>query len=699
VNFFEAQDNARRTTRWLKLGYIFALSVVVVLVTCALIAAYVYIVPAIELFVANPWLDLTSISSTHYSLSSPYTRYVTDFWENAALIFSAVAVVVVIAIHMATQSKQSALELGGSVVAESVGGMRLPDASIERLHRRLRHVVEEMAIASGVPVPSIYVLEKEDGINAFAAGHSQRDAAIVVTQGALEQLKRDELQGLVAHEFSHIVNGDMALNTHAIGLLFGMSAVSFVGRWIKVGGKRLAKIGAIPAAIVLWPAGYVYKYISEQLGMVLGVPLLLIAVPLWLFSLIGVAIMIFGLAVFATGAFGLISARITRSAIARQREYLADASAIQFTRSPAGITNALRKIGGHRELSYVTAVDPEEISHMLFASGSKFSWTHPPLHKRIRELGSNVDETDYPRVEAPPEPVAVTEDSSAETLSSPIPGVDEGVLPEAITETVGQPGPAHLEYSRNLRKSIPANLYDAAHSLEMAHPLIIALILDRSGQQIEQQMTLVENRFSAGQCRLIQGYREDLANVGAEYRLPMLELALPILKRRPAAQLVELVEFADHLAKIDATVDLYEYCIGRILRLRLRDALDPSHSGRTYGPFERRRALANVLVVIARHGHANSIDGQAALDAAKPILGKWMNKTSIDVNQDVTLDALDVSLDILLWYEGKDFSKFMLAICTTAAHDGRLTLAEAELIRVVAATVDCPVPPILGANL
>ena len=693
VSFFEAQDNARRTTRWLRLGYIFALSVVVVLVTCALVAAYVYVVPAIAYFLSDPWLG--ELVSTSFISYTPYDAIVR---EHPEVVFGLVAVVVAIAIHIATQSKKSALEYGGSIVALSVGGTRLPDAATDRTYRRLRNVVEEMAIASSVSVPSIYVLEREDSINAFAAGHSQRDAAIVVTQGAVEQLERDELLGLIAHEFSHIVNGDMALNTGAMSLLFGMSAVSFVGRWIMVGGKGIAKIGTIPAAVILSPAAFVYKHISENLGLVLGVPLLIIAVPLWLLSLIGAAIMTIGLAVFATGAFGLVSAKVTRSAIARQREYLADASAIQFTRWPAGITNALKKIGDHRGLSYITAVDPEEISHMLFASGSKSSWTHPPLRKRIRELESNFDEADYPRVEAPPEPVAVTEDQVAEALSSSIPSADEGILPEAIIETVGQPGPAHVEHSRNLRKSIPGNLYDAAHSLEMAYPLTIALILDRSGQHIEQQMILVENRFSAEQCRLIQAYSEDLAKVGAEYRLPMLELALPVLKRRPDAQLVELVEFADRLVKIDATIDFYEYCFGRILRLHLRDALDPLRSGRLNSRFERRCALANVLVVIARHGHANPIDGQAALNAAKPILGKWANRAKIDVNQDVTLDTLDESLDILLGHEGRDFSKFMLAICTTAAHDGRLTLAEAELIRVVAATLDCPVPPILVAN-
>ena len=373
-----------------------------------------------------------------------------------------------------------------------------------------------------------------------------------------------------------------------------------------------------------------------------------------------------------------------------------DASAIQFTRDPTGIISALAKIRDHREVSYITAADPKEISHMLFASGRKWARTHPPLDMRIKELESSSDGENHPGVEVPPGPVAAAEEQNARTPSSPAPGIDEAILPEAITESVGQPGPAHVEYSRNLRKSIPTNLYQAAHSPDMAYPLTIALVLDRSGEFIERQMTLVEACFSAGRYRLVQGYQEDLVNIGAEYRLPLLELAMPALKRRPDSQLVELVEFADRLMKIDDQVDLYEYCVGRILRLYLRHALNPPRRDRQYGRSKRRGALANVLIAVAQNGHKSRMDGQAALDVAKPILGKWTSKVDMDVSQDITLDTLDQSLDLLSASAGKDYSKLLLAICTTVAHDGRLTIAEAELVRVVAATLDCPVPPILG---
>jgi len=411
------------------------------------------------------------------------------------------------------------------------------------------------------------------------------------------------------------------------------------------------------------------------------------------------------------GFCGQQLARAIKGAVSRQREYLADASAVQFTRQAAGIAGALKKIGGYSKASYLTAVDPEEVSHMLFGRGAKQfvgSATHPPLAMRIKALDPSFKDGDYPHVEPIPapqvmdEPLVIDEEESADQLAADIAffGASETavVSPAEIAESVGQPSPAHVEYAKELRRSIPDNLYDAAHSLELAYPLTVALILDRSGRHTERQMTLVEDRFSAGRSQLVRGYQKDIANIGAEYRLPLLELAFPALKRRPASQLVELDKLAKRLVRIDGKIDLYEHSFGQILRLNLQHALNPSGARRLYSRSDRRAALANILMAVAQSGHENPIDGQAALDAAKPILGKWTYRAKMDVNQDVTLDTLDESLDILLWFEGRDYSKFMLAICTTAAHDGCLTLAEAELIRVVAATLDCPVPPILVAD-
>jgi len=701
VNFFEAQDNARRTTRWLVVVYFFAYAV---LCSAACIALLIYLSAFVYVFdFARSLADGVSVTTEEADL------------RIAIATFTVILTTLIMLVALLLRS--FSISSGGGKVAAMLGGTRLEAFGTEDHARRLRNVVEEMAIASGVPVPDVYILEQEAGINAFAAGFTPADAAITVTRGAVELLSRDELQGVIGHEFSHLLNGDMRLYTRMMGPQHGLGFIAAIGLALMRGQMKfsLGMMMSIPQLIL-------HVIVDAAKENPLGGLAALIFAPVWVPIVVGAILTFLAVLTIASSGVALVGfcgqqlARAIKGAVSRQREYLADASAVQFTRQTAGIAGALKKIGGYSKASYLTAVDPEEVSHMLFGRGAERfigSATHPPLAKRITALDPSFREGDYPHVEPIPVPQVMDEEEPADQLQAGIAftGASETavaspeemaetvvVLPAEIAESVGQPRPAHVEYSKELRRSIPDNLYDAAHSLEMAYPLTIALILDRSGQHIEQQMILVENRFSAGQCRLIQSYSEDLANVGAEYRLPMLELALPVLKRRPDAQIVELVEFADRLVKVDATIDFYEYCFGVILRLSLRDALDPSRSGRLSSRFERRCALANVLVVVAQHGHANPIDGQAALDAAKPILGKWTNRAKIDVNQDVTLDTLDESLDILSGYEGSDFGKFMLAICTTAAHDGRLTLAEAELIRVVAATLDCPVPPILVAR-
>ena len=135
-----------------------------------------------------------------------------------------------VAIVLAAGFRMIGLRGGGGVVARELGGVLVPQDTADPQLRRLRNVVEEIAIASGVPVPEIYLLPNERGINAFAAGWSTSDAAVAVTRGALERLNRAELQGVIAHEFSHVVNGDMRLNIRLMGLLFGILFLSVIGR-------------------------------------------------------------------------------------------------------------------------------------------------------------------------------------------------------------------------------------------------------------------------------------------------------------------------------------------------------------------------------------------------------------------------------------------------------------------------------------
>ncbi len=343
MNFFDAQDQARRATRWLVVVYVIATIVIVMGITA---------VVTIALYTSGE------------SRAAPQPSVIVTTAVFATLL-----------IIGATVFKTGRLSSGGGRVALDMGGTLVAPDVQDPLRRRLRNVVEEMAIASGIPVPQIYVLEAENGINAFAAGFTPADAAIAVTRGCLELLDRDELQGVIAHEFSHILNGDMRLNIRMMGVLFGIMVLGIIGRFI----LRSSYYGA---------------GLSRRRGK--NAPV----------------VMIIGLGLAILGWIGVFFARLIKAAVSRQREFLADASAVQFTRQTDGLANALKKIGGYSDKSFIQRVDPEEVSHMLFAGGTArlTSWfaTHPPLLERITALDPNFSEKDYPIVDSHTKNLAAT---------------------------------------------------------------------------------------------------------------------------------------------------------------------------------------------------------------------------------------------------------------------------------------------------
>ena len=384
MNFFDAQDRARRTTRRLVAAYVVATVVIVLGVTAVVGVA----------------LQGFSASNGVYGASIPI--------EERLPILVATAVLTTLFIVGASLFKTSVLSAGGGRVASSMGGTLVPADVHDPLRRRLRNVVEEMSIASGVPVPEIYVLEEESGINAFAAGFTPSDAAIAVTRGALEILDRNELQGVIAHEFSHILNGDMRLNIRLMGVLFGIMVLGLIGRLIIRGG-------------------YHTSIVSSRRNR--GAP----------------AVLIIGLGLALLGSIGVFFARLIKAGVSRQREFLADASAVQFTRQSEGIASALKKIGGYSGSSLIRAVDPEEVSHMLFGTGAKFSSlfaTHPPLLERIKALDPNFRESDYPAVDARLHRRQATPDAAhagfAPDLTTAI-ASGGALLADSIADSVGQP--------------------------------------------------------------------------------------------------------------------------------------------------------------------------------------------------------------------------------------------------------------------
>ena len=644
MNFFDAQDRARKATQWLVVLYFIATALIVLGVTTVVGFA----------------LFGTSMEGRLYSPGEILAA-------NPGPLLATAAITALFIIG-ASLYKTTVLSAGGGRVARQMGGTLVPADVTDPLRRRLRNVVEEMAIASGVPVPEIYVLEEESSINAFAAGYAPGDAAVAVTRGTLELLNRDELQGVIAHEFSHILNGDMRLNIRLMGVLFGILALGLMGRMVLRGG-------------------YHGRLMSSRRSK--GAPVVLLI----------------GLGVAILGWIGVFFARLIKAGVSRQREYLADASAVQFTRQTNGIANALKKIGGYKEASYIKAADPEEISHMLFGSGARFTGlfaTHPPLGERIRALDPSFRESDYPDVRPVSAGERMADDAASALAASAAPGQPASTadLPDSVADAAGNPGAEDVAYARQLRQSIPVTLYDAAHSAELAYLLVIALIIDRGDTHRDRQLRLVEEQLGAERARIVTRLHSAVTSMDAEHRLPLLEITFPAVKLRPPAQLEYLVELAGRLIDVDGQVDLYEYCFYRVLRISLGQAANPAgYPGpRREARRELRRAVIDLLTVVADYGHGDAASSERAFEAGKAYLGKWADEHKYESKERYTLRALERSLDLLTALNGKARRLVLKAVTAVAVHDNRVTMAETELLRTVCASLDVPLPPLIAGR-
>jgi Zn-dependent protease with chaperone function len=643
VNFFEAQDRARRATRWLVIVYIVATLLIVAGVTLVVAAAF-------------------------YMLESP------GLGPSPAVLL-ATAVLATLLIVGSTLYRTAALSVGGSRVATDMGGTPVPPDVQDPLRRRLRNIVEEMSIASGVPVPDIYVLEAEDGINAFAAGFAPGDAAVAVTRGALDVLNRDELQGVIAHEFSHILNGDMRINIRMIGVLFGIMVLSIIGRIVVRGGYH---------------GGASYSRRNR------GAP----------------AVMAVGVGLVVLGWIGVFFARLIKAAVSRQRESLADASAVQFTRQSQGLANALKKIGGYSGKSYLSAADPEEISHMLFARGSRrymaLFATHPPLTERIQALDPSFREEDLPRIL--PHPQRGHQDVEAQALadraalaSAAASGGEQAEIADSrmISATVGNPDARHIGFARRLRRSIPENLYSAAHSEASAFLLTLALVLDRTGRHVERQLHLVTERLGSERTSAVRRYYEQLMGAGPAYGLPLLEIAFPALKRRPQPQLRFLVDLIRRLVETDGEIDLFEYCFYQVLVGNLHLHGDPGYPvpGGGLSKREARAAALQLMRIVADKGHDDPGGRDAAWRAGAAELGEWASGSAAHVPASSgTVAELDRALQVLRRINGAARERLIQALSVTIGHDNRMTVIEAELMRAICASLNCPLPPLLTAD-
>jgi len=557
---------------------------------------------------------------------------------------------------LASLFRAASLSSGGGQVARMLGATAVTGEGSDPLQRRLINVVEEIALASGVPVPEIFVLEKEAGINAFAAGLSHANAAITVTRGALERLDRAELQGVIAHEFSHILNGDMRLNQQLIGLSFGILVLSLAGRWL-LRSARFARRGRNSGGVA--------------------------------------AALAIGVALTVIGAIGLVCSRLIKAAVSRQRESLADASAVQFTREPQGLAGALKKIAGYG--GRITSVETEEVAHMLFERGTRsFSgWfaTHPPLLERIKALEPTFDPRDLPEPDGPltgPPPSAAAAPGNVAAFAATAPAAADPL------ERAGQIEQAELGGA--LRTAVPDELYHAARSRDSSMLLVIGLALAMNEDARQRQLALVESQLGAARAAHSRRLFDELQRVDLRLRLPVLELALPALKQRPAEQIRYLLELLGKITALDTEPRLFDYVLLRVLDAYLL-AQPGSAPGAPTEPRSKealRAAVHTLLVNVAACGGTDAAAARAAYAAGLAALGAPAPAEAPSFEPPAAardLAQLDGALRALATLRPNDKQRILRGVHAAIRADRKIEIDEVELFRAIAATLDCPLPP------
>lgn len=640
MNFFEHQEQARRQTRWLVLMFILAVLAVVAAVDLLLLLVAGY----------------SDSSTAQWEPFSPQSLH-----NNAALlVFGGIACALLIA--FASLFKTIRLRSGGGVVARELGAALVESDPRDPLRRRLRNVVEEIALASGIPVPEIYVLEQEAGINAFAAGYTPADAAVTVTRGTLEKLSRDELQGVVAHEFSHILNGDMRINIRLMGALFGILLLAIAGRRILM---------------------HSHFGRSRDKGV------------------IAVFLMAFGL--MAVGYLGQFFGRWIKAAISRQREYLADASAVQFTRNPDGICGALKKIAVVSGGSHLAA-DTEEISHMLFGDGRQmflFS-THPPLLDRIRRIEPRFQAEDLERLAA-----SMARDESGPGQRQESPALAAGAADASraasmeiggLIRQIGQPAWERILMAATLVASIPDHVRQSAQSPEWAPEVLFYSMLDAQAEIREQQLLLIAQRMGADSEGQVRGLLKAGGVPTSAQRLPLLDLAFPALKRRPPEFVSRVLATVQDLLQVDGRVDVFEYLLARIITQHLWESQNP-HRAILSGNLPLARCqpqVSRVLAILALHGHASRAEAELAYRAGMKCLA-GQDSTDMPTIADWVL-SLDADLPKLDQLRAADKQQLVNALLSTTMYDDRFEPAELELLRVTCGLLHVPLPMLSGKS-
>ncbi|BES72013.1 M48 family metallopeptidase [Marinobacter nanhaiticus D15-8W] len=643
LGFFERQERARRNTTLLILLFTAA----VVLITLV--------------------VDLVGYLVTRDIDPSPHF----GAWLTTRQgIFTSITVIAVIG--LGSLIRWIDLAGGGERVARMVGARLLEPSSQDPDERRLRNVVEEMAIASGVPVPDLYVMDNETAINAFVAGYSPGEAVMVVTHGALTELNRDELQGVVGHEFSHILNTDMRINVRLIALLAGILMIGQIGQFLLGSGSRSR-----------------YHHSRDNRGQ-------------------GVMVAV-GLALTVVGYIGLFFGRLIQAAISRQREMLADASSVQFTRNPEGIASALYRIG--ESSSYFQSTShASDMNHMCFGETVRMrfaGWlaSHPPIDDRIRAIDPgllarfrNRRRDDLKHAAQAPEQTSdgSLQDRLEAGLASLVGRRTAAVAPNTrLSDSAGAVTPANEEYAQQLLKRLPDNFRTLLYTRTGAAQFCYSLIFH--GMTDAERDTAMQAGEATGtlafQPELIERFYPTLDALGESIRLPALELAMPALRKLDPSERRLLEQILTGLVRADGRVTLFEFALLSFIRRHLLP------EGRQADRVRYRRfgdvadSLGILLSLAARSATHTPDEAQACYSEA--VAGFEDRTVNLGpMREKVSSKALVEALNRL-----RGLSPMLKpAVIDACGHcilrDNQVVVREYEILRLVADQLDCPMPPL-----
>ena len=629
MNFFEHQAQAHQWTSRLVLLFSAAVIVIVIAVNIGVgFAAYIY--------------------SAFNDPDVMYGNSILGAVDHRVYIYTTLITLGIIATGSIKRMRDIAG--GGKAIAEMIGGRRVDRYTEITAERRLLNIIDEMAIASGISVPAVYILDGQRSINAFAAGFTPNSAAITITSGTLEALSRDELQGVIAHEFSHILNGDMRLNLRLLGILNGIVYIGAGGAYL----LRAQHPGLAFVGIILAVAGY-------------------------------------------TGVF---LARLIKSAVSRQREYLADASAVQFTRNPNGIAHALAKI---YFLPYRTSVGgrySEEINHMFFSETASFDMfesmaTHPPLTERIKRIKPQLDLNELKRNKQEKMKLLNSGNVSPPMINRVFLGDDKPALvtdPTQIVDSIGNPSVMHLAYAMALLETMPATLLKTMETCEGTQAVIYAITIDKD--MFQQQFSWLEENIYDELVDQVKQLWPLINKLDKRYRLPLLDIGLPVLRTMTQEQKNQFVANIKTLIKLDKKITLGEYVVHTLLHQQLSEKAEQAVRIRFT---DITPVIPECVLLLSLFSHIGSGD-KAAIEQAYSRGAQALMLTDTKLLDKTFIKLKDVksTLTTLRQVAFRSRKQLISACAATVMADGQVRTGEAEFLRSVVEVLECPMPPLLG---